>query len=220
MLRPIRLMSRRIALRFTPRSRLSPIDLFRRDGYGDLITSNLPLDGTSQVLDFGGYLGDWSAEILHRYGAQIHIFEPVEEFVAQLNCRFAGDNRISIHPFAIGLKEGVRHLHLNGDGTSAFSDGEIALVEFRTATSLVPLLPDTVDLASINIEGGEYELIPALAQAKLLERIDLIFIQFHRVSDESVTREQRETCRTLLTATHECLWAYDFVWEAWKQRQT
>jgi len=195
------------------------MERFRRDGYNDLITESLLLTADSQVLDFGGYTGDWSARIVQRYGCRIQIFEPIDRFAGQLESRFAGDDRVTVHRFAIGSVDEPREFFLSEDGTGEFSEGVAVLVEFRPARSLHALLPARIDVVSINIEGGEYELIPALAEAGVLERCETIFVQFHRVVDEDWSDTRRQACRDLLSSTHECVWSYDYVWEAWRHRE-
>ncbi|MBI5231179.1 MAG: FkbM family methyltransferase [Coriobacteriales bacterium] len=207
---------RRLALRVRPSASLSPFERFDRDGHNAMLTRGLPLDPDSVVLDFGGYLGDYTAAIREAYGCTVHVFEPVPEFAESLRQRFADDSRVIVHTFAIGEKAGTRSLGMSDDGTGAFADGAPTAVEFRSVTFLSELLPDGADVAAINIEGGEYELIPALADADYLSRIGRLFIQFHDVDEDSTA--QRESCRHLLERTHRQQWNYDWVWEAWVRR--
>jgi hypothetical protein len=47
------------------------------------------LDEHSLVLDLGGYEGQWTSDIVARYGCRVHVFEPVPEFAAAIAKRFA-----------------------------------------------------------------------------------------------------------------------------------
>lgn len=76
--------------------------------------------------------------------------------------------------------------------------------------------PASIDLAKINIEGGEYDLLPALARAGQLGRFDLLQIQFHLYDKQQIA--ERDAIRTDLGKTHTCDWSYDFVWEQWHRK--
>ena len=49
-----------------------------------------------------------------------------------------------------------------------------------------------------NIEGGEYDLIPALDGSSFLPRIKRLFIQFHSISETST--QDRRRCQEILFA--------------------
>ena len=207
---------RRAALRLRPYSTLSPIERYRRDGYNDLITKNLELNAESVVLDFGGYVGNYTATISDRYQSQIHVFEPVPEFSTALHARFMNRANVTIHEYGIADVDDVRTFGVSADGTGAFAEGAGASVSFRSADYLAEAMPPLIDLMAMNIEGGEYELIPALDHVGLLARTNRIFVQFHRVGPDPIG--DRASCRHLLEATHTCIWSYDFVWEAWVRK--
>lgn len=216
--RPARYKLRRIALNLRNDSALSPIQRLYRDGYHEFLTKNLPLTEKGIAVDFGGYHGEWAADIVREYGCQVHVFEPVAEFVLSLTARFKGDSRVIIHPCAIGQEGGSRNFQLSQDGTGGFAEGSTVPVRFESAEFLSQLLPEAIDVVSINIEGGEYELIPALHAENLLERFKLIFVQFHRVDGIPDVDDERKLCQELLAENHQLQWSYDFVWEAWLRR--
>jgi len=207
----------RAVLRLRPYSTLSPIERFRRDGYADLITKNLGLNAASVVLDFGGYVGNYTATISDRYQSQIHVFEPVPEFFTVLQARFENQNNITLHEYGVAEGDDVRTFGVSADGTGAFAEGAGVSVSFRSADYLAEAMPPLIDLMAVNIEGGEYELIPALDRVGLLARTNRIFVQFHRVGPDPIG--DRASCRRLLQATHTCIWSYDFVWEAWLRKK-
>lgn len=70
-----------------------------------------------------------------------------------------------------------------------------------------------IDLAKINIEGGEYDLLPALADQGALCRIRRLLIQFHLFQPDFIAK--RDVIRDKLAETHGCVWEYPFVWEEW-----
>jgi hypothetical protein len=73
---------------------------------------------------------------------------------------------------------------------------------------------DNVDLMKINIEGGEYELLPRLIDAGLIKQIKNLQIQFHRIGKNS--EKDMVLIQAELSKTHTCVYRYKFLWESWK----
>ena len=73
---------------------------------------------------------------------------------------------------------------------------------------------EKIALMSINIEGGEYDLLDHILDAKLISRITYLQIQFHDISDTS--ESQREEIRGKLKLTHQEKYCFPFVWEGWE----
>ena len=203
-------------INFYRRFFLSSYDKYRRDGYDSLITMNLGLDKSSNVVEVGGYLGSWSSQILELYKCNLQIFEPVPEYFALLHEKFSQFENISLYNFGLAPESVWVNFGLDGPGTGLSSDGDNVQVELRAVQDVIHILPSRIDLIAINIEGGEYSLIPEFQRYKLLDRCDTIFIQFHCLDSNS--KRQRQICRKLLSKTHTLSWTYDFVWEAWKRK--
>lgn len=174
----------------------------------------------SVVFDVGGFKGNWAADIHDRYGARLHIFEPHPVFAEEIRSRFHGNDAIVTHEFALGQNEGHLTLSDDGDASSSFRNaentvtGRIEPVARFFAKADIP----RIDLVKVNIEGGEYELLPALEEAGIMPRIGILQVQFHLFSADDIPR--REAIRTMLAKTHSCDWSYDFVWEQWSLRRS
>lgn len=197
-----------------PRKLLSPIRQFTYDGHNEVLFRDLELTSNSVVLEFGGYIGEFSEEILQRFDCQLHIFEPVHIFVTELRKRFDGSGKVWIYDYAVGLEQRDFFLVLDGEATSEFRGSMGLPCSLRSVDqTIIPRLP-CIDLVAINIEGGEYELVPALHQAGVLNKVGQILIQFHKVgpnSDEDVAQ-----IRAIMRETHTLEWHYEYVWELWK----
>lgn len=176
-----------------------------------------PLDGRSVVVDAGGYEGNWSADILARYGCTIHCFEPVEAFAAEIAARFAGDPRVHVHPTGLAASSRAGIIHLAADSTSVFGEGErvpIRLTGVREAFSELAI--EEVHLLKVNIEGCEYELCEELLRSGLIARVRDLQVQFHNFVPEA--RRWRNRIRHGLACTHELTYDYPFTWENWHRR--
>lgn len=212
----VRRLLRRGRFLATPPNHLSPSQRWVRDGGNQRRLKGLELRSDDHVLDFGGYLGDYAADVRRLYSCFVHVFEPVPAYSDAISARFRSDEKVRVHPYAIGLVEGNLQLHMSEDATGEFAQGAAINGSVRAAEWLALELPDEIGLAKLNIEGGEYSLIPALYHSGLLSRIKRVIIQFHDVVPESA--ERRLVCQELLTKSHACDWDYPFVWESWTRR--
>ena len=81
--------------------------------------------------------------------------------------------------------------------------------EVRSISEVVSELHiERIDLIKINIEGGEYDLLPAIIDSGLIKRIKYIQVQFHNFDIGAADarfriRRSRKTPR---------MWNYEFVW--------
>lgn len=174
-----------------------------------------PLTEHSLVFDVGGYKGDWCAEIADRYGCPVIVFEPVPEFAEALKERFSGSPLIRVLDFGLSDKDEETEIGVAADGSGLYRDrGDPVRAKFRDA---VKFLDEegiaNVDLAKINIEGGEFPLLQSLIDRGRIATFATLQVQFHTFFDDAVRRRQEILRR--LEATHRATWSYPFVWENW-----
>lgn len=188
----------------------------KEDGDKMLRFSYDGLDSESVVWDIGGFYGDWSARMNKRYGCHIHIFEPIPDCVRSMEARFAENSKITIHPYALSDATGSCIFYDQGQGSSAFrTGGSEVICNKKSVTDVLTEIDYEIDLLKINVEGGEYEVLPALIHDGI-ERIKYLTIQFHNFIPDAERR--RREIREALAQTHEEVWCYHFVWETWKRR--
>src|SRR5581483_4405117 len=109
-------------------------------------------------------------ELIDRYGVTVRSIDPVEEYVRLAVEHAHGDPRLSAHRAAITTADGPLRMQLTHDpGSKSVSPVELyetrSYVELpgRTLESLMAELGDTkIDLLKLDVEGGEYDLIPTL----------------------------------------------------------
>jgi FkbM family methyltransferase len=175
----------------------------------------------SVVVDLGGYLGDFAQEIHDKFGAQVYLYEPSLVFHGQCVERFR--NVPNVHCYAFGLGASDRQLTLTDDAdASSMVDEKTAeitgeTVQIRRFADVIKELGlARIDLLKINIEGGEFEVLPHLIETGLIDMVGDIQVQFHDFVTDAVA--QRDAIRQALAATHECTWDYEFVWENWTRK--
>jgi FkbM family methyltransferase len=182
-----------------------------------LLYENLPLKTDDLVIDGGGYHGNWTNEILCRYGCRSILFEPVPLFAESLRRRYASNSRVEVCEVALANRTGYARIAFAQNSSSIFlmpSDAEmldIALLDFcsflreRGIRELACL--------KLNIEGGEYDVLEQLISLNLLSMIRCLLVQFHRIEPQSEAR--RDLIQQALRKTHQCRFDYPFVWECW-----
>jgi FkbM family methyltransferase len=178
------------------------------------------LDSQSLIFDCGGYKGQWASDIYARYNCRVLVFEPVKSFAEQIERRFSKNSRIDVFCMALGSAKRQESIGLSADGSSVYREApHRETVQFEdVAQFFAEHRIETVDLMKLNIEGGEYELLPRMIETGLICRIRNLQIQFHEVTSDSAAR--MEAIRRDLAETHDPAYEYRFVWEGWKLRST
>jgi FkbM family methyltransferase len=178
------------------------------------------LDSQSLVFDCGGYKGQWASDIYARYNCRVLVFEPVKLFAERIERRFSKNSRIEVFCMALGSAKRQESIGLCADGSSVYREApQRETVQFEdVAQFFAEHRIETVDLMKVNIEGGEYELLPRMIEAGLICRIRNLQIQFHEVTSDSAAH--MDAIRSDLAQTHDPVYEYRFVWEGWKLRST
>ncbi len=198
-----------------------PLGAFYRSGGNENLWRDLPLDSSSLVIDAGGYGGDWTAEIVTRYGCRALVFEPIPAFVETLRKRFGANNRVEIRGVGLAGTSGRANFSMLAEGTSflrSASPGtaivQAELVDVRDV--FTSLAATRVDCMALNIEGAEYDVLARMSACDLLASVRSFVIQFHDVGNDSQGR--RGQARAALTRTHRLVYDFPFVWERWDRR--
>lgn len=188
---------------------------WRRDRGDETLRQQYPLDADSIVFDAGGFRGQWASDIHSRYGCRVEVFEPVPEYAAAIERRFAANPKITVHPFGLAGTGGKVAFHLDGDASSALraTSGERQVEMKGIVEVLAEMGREQIDLLKVNIEGGEYELLTALLDSGLIRRVRDLQVQFHPFVAAAGAKRQKLQAR--LEATHSLTYEYPFVWESW-----
>jgi FkbM family methyltransferase len=136
---------------------------WRRDG-GQRRLETYDLPEGAVVFDLGGYVGAWTEDVLRcQPTAIVHVFEPHPDFAAKLEEKFKEHSNVHIHAFALGQTDGTLTLSDAGDASSAVAQHDTAFeAEIRSVDRFFEEIEiGDIALAKVNIEGGEYDVIPA-----------------------------------------------------------
>lgn len=80
------------------------------------------LDENSVVFDVGGYTGDFAAQIYCRSGANVYIFEPIDQYIDRLEKRFRNNTKIHTHHYALVDTSSISEIFISEGGNSFFSN--------------------------------------------------------------------------------------------------
>lgn len=186
-----------------------------RDGGDETLLQEFQISKDDLVVDVGGFAGQWASDIFARYLSRVWVFEPVPSYAEQIKRRFAANPAIRVFPFGLGDREAKLPIFIQGS-SSSFVQGEGESVTARIADAAEVLKAEgrpQIALMKINIEGGEYSLLPRLFEQELVPSVRDFLIQFHPCLPDA--DERRATIREQISRTHRCVWSYDFIWERW-----
>lgn len=132
------------------------------------------------AIDIGGNVGDYTAELRRKHSRlEIHTFEPSPTNIAKLTTRFAGDNSITLVPFAVSDRSGSATLFSDepGSGLGSLTQRKldhfnIAFDEVETVTTIrfedywaQQLHGRQLDLVKIDVEGHELAVLKGFGEA-------------------------------------------------------
>ena len=205
----------------TPKERV--LKRFDDDNGKKRIVEYSELDESSLIIDVGGYIGDFTAEISARYGCLIYVFEPVPAFARELRARFEKNKKINIQEIGLGSQTVKESIICDGDASSLYK-GKETKSESGIDVSIIDVVEwfdinriENVSLMAINAEGEEYPLLDRLIESGYISKIENLLVQFHDIyqkdAEERMNRIQRE-----LLKTDRPVFQYKFVWERWKRK--
>lgn len=200
--------------------KVNEIEKFNNLGHNNFLYTYLDLKANSNVLIIGGYKGDHAHLINSIYGCNIYIYEPIKEYFKILKNRFVDDCNIHIFNSALSSDGRTLEMNLANDATHLSSLGnlESRLIERVKSIPIDDVLTEFTsifDLAVINIEGMEYEILPKLlANIEKLPRV-LVF-QRHNIS--GISREQDQHLDAQLGNNYVNIYKIEYIWERWQLR--
>lgn len=177
------------------------------------------LNKQSNILDVGGYIGDFASDIYSKYQSNIIVFEPVENFYNFTKKRFKSNQKIKVFNYGLSIKNMQCDIFLNDNASSTYSvkNRDTEKISLKNIVDVVKDLKiEVIDLIKINIEGDEYGLLDLIISSGLIFQMKNIQVQFHSFVKDAQLR-RNEIHRKLLL-THDKTFCYDFIWENWKKK--
>jgi FkbM family methyltransferase len=174
------------------------------------------LTSESLVFDVGGYTGVFTDKLVKKYDPYIYVFEPVKEYYEILEAKYVSNKKVKIFRFGLGPKDEKVNIMLEGDKSSLFIESEVAeKIELRDIDKFCKTAKiKSIDLISINIEGGEYPLLQKMLKSGVVKKCKFLQVQFHTFIEDA-DKMRPEIIKNLLeTHTHE--FSFPFIWDGFK----
>jgi FkbM family methyltransferase len=183
------------------------------------------IDEHSVVWEIGGYEGRWALAMAEKYNPQLHVFEPQDWAADNAKRKLAGYNA-QVYRFALWTYSGEMQIHNYGrDGASLVNFSASDLHTIRTVdvypffVGVPPKDPvGQIDLCQMNIEGGEFILLPYMIGMGLMPYIKRFRCQWHPNLVPSA-QEKWDRLKQMMDKTHELYWDYGNIAQEWRRRQ-
>lgn len=179
---------------------------------------NHPIGDSSIVFDVGGYTGLFSEDIAKKFDPYLFVFEPIAEFCDEISSRFRANKKVKVCNFGLADRSYEADFYLNENGSSVFPVAQTAtkvkmidICQFVSDNNI-----EKIDLMTINIEGGEYDLLPRVLETGLINKIETLQIQFHMFDQSEFVKKRKEIVEQIL-ATHRVKYSFPFTWECFSK---
>lgn len=177
------------------------------------------LNEDSHVWEIGGYEGRWAQQIWDKFHCYITIFEPQLWAVGKMRERFLGIEKININPYGLWTDSQMRQMgNFHTDGASLVKNDNrepTMPCNFEKVDDEIFSYFFDIDLCLMNIEGGEYTLIPYIVHSGTIASFRYFWCQFH---PENEIDQEYEEIKRLMDKTHEMIWDFYPTAVAWRKK--
>ena len=200
---------------------------YRRFDYGQTVDSNYGNVYTGLIskdpvfLDLGAFKGNWSKEMVTRYGGCAHLFEVQPNLVKRLKDDLGDDMRYTVHDYGLAPKNELIDVgsYDDGEGFSLSKSKSVGIsnkVELKSFKDFVEQNNiKEIDVCKINIEGSEYDLLENMIENNLHMLCRNIQVEFHRQYPVPNWYNRYNSIRNNLLKTHAPTLDYYFSWQNW-----
>lgn len=183
--------------------------------FSESLRYDYPLTKDSLVLDIGAWTGEFSRNLASLYGCRILAFEPVRDHFTQAVCNCQRFPTVCVINSAVCAGGSFTEIGVSNNSSGAWSPSEkresVSVVRLGNLLKVV----GEVDVAKLNLEGGEYDLLENALDWGLHKQVKNWQVQFH--SNVPNWKERYEKIRERLVETHIQEWeGCEFTWENYR----
>ena len=172
---------------------------------------NFDLNENSLVVDIGCYNGTWLKDMYCKYRCNCIGVEPFTKYYDQAS-RILTDDKIKIDNFALSIIKNKEIKMIDKKDSSCISlEDEGNIVPSKYAKTFFESINTKIDVLQINIEGYEYELLPFMMEHYLLNNVNSIQIQFHRIEHDS-EEKMNKIIKDIESLGFQTKFNYPFIW--------
>lgn len=194
-------------------------DWIESDGDNTLAIDWPGVGEDSIIFDIGGYKGRWALQMAEKYNPIIYFFEP-QNWAAQEAKEELKDYKVTVYNYGLWTHRALLPLGDFGrDGASLLkpdhADMEpVMVVDIDQFIALKEI--NYIDVCLLNVEGGEFVLIPYMIGTGIMEKIGYFWCQFHLFVQGS--DRKLNMIKKMMSMTHDLFWDCGSTAMAWKRR--
>ncbi|UJR13418.1 hypothetical protein I4U23_000433 [Adineta vaga] len=196
-------------------------------GMRHTIHQNL-LNSSSLIVELGGNIGTDIMEFMRLYNSSIISFEPIRSMAMRLKAGFRAYPTVEIRPYGLGNRARNLTVELfdsSNAGTSMFRElsgrnSTYVQIQILDIIEVINHIRKTrtqngiIDMLTINCEGCEFEVLPALILNNMIQYFRIIQFGSH------TTLVSQSTCiycqiQQALRRTHKIRYHFTMLWEGW-----
>ncbi len=175
---------------------------------------------SSLVWEIGGYEGRWALQMAEKYECRVDVFEP-QPWAAELARRALENTKADVWQFGLWTHNGDITMNDFGrDGASFIKykqpDRQTVLIKDVYAHFLEWKI-EQIDVCLMNIEGGEFILIPYMLGMGLFSKIKYFWCQWH-IDYVQNAHEKWDFLKQKMGETHDFYWDAGVTAQAWVRR--
>jgi FkbM family methyltransferase len=131
--------------------------------------------------------------------------------------KFKDNPRVHLFSFGVSDRDGTEKINLHDNASSLFAVGTGSMdIKMRDAAAVIrDLQIKKIDLLKLNIEGGEFKVLPRMIECGLISLCTDIQVQFHDFYPDA--KRLRDDIRAELSKTHYLTYDYPFTFENWRK---
>ena len=185
------------------------------------------LNSSSLIIEVGGNRGHDTERFIELYDPFIISYEPLSSMNKKLEEKFLNRTKIQVQPFGLGnrtrqtLIERVGQENIASSIFHSVSNQQTTNVERIQIFNIVDVIHQIrknstgfIDMITMNCEGCEFEILPALMKNDLIRSFRIIQIATHVSLIPSGPCIYCEI-QNHLRRTHRSIYHYHKLWEAW-----
>lgn len=183
-----------------------------------------PIDHNALVWEIGGFEGRWARQMVEKYDPFMEIFEPQSYFARKLHDFSKENDKVKIHEFGLWVKDTLMLLHnCDTDGASViyrdeyFEKTTLECAFYDVYNLIPPREAHGVDVCLMNIEGGEFALLPYMIGMDMMKHFRFFWCQFHPGLLPHGDERANEIFKGMLR-THKKIWDYYPTAVAWERK--
>lgn len=167
------------------------------------------------VWEIGGFEGRWAGQMAEKYDCNVDIFEPQGWAVERLQSRFRDNAKVTINPYGLWVMDASLPIYnYETDGASLFEHNTHS--EVRAFKDIFGEVDGNIDVCLMNIEGGEFVLLPYMIGYGLMKHFKYFWCQFHTFVPDS--RRKMKVIYEQMDETHRVMWDFFPTAVAWERK--